>query len=432
MRTAHNFLQYFCFANPHNQTLLHEKIDLTHYPSNEWEATTATYIFKDNPMLCNELNERLIQNFVHALEHQNVDESKVPYLEFLQTISIIDGHEIKKCQDMIIAEIINSDIMHFSSDKTHIDELCILMQKQHPKSREDLNQEASINQHLLFHVNLIKVLISCTVGKNTFTEIKCHTVLSLEDIEKVVTNKYCMINVKETYINFLYHCHVDTENETKEIFTQPYIWSIFENFIRDISLVAPSRLDPEFADRSLENYVAENIVEVITGFFSHTQFNQIPSPITRAAIYKSLYAKLVQLYHCDWLLESQKSNVSCAITAMQDKASFLGCADMPLIRQIENNLDLVTRSLQIPQARKMTMHANFSDHATFAPNEITSNRAHIAPVQDVTPLLPANSCATNFKMQGRATSFDSKNDTRIVNEAFQVRFFFVPKLSLSL
>ena len=79
MKTAHEFLQNFCYANPHNQSLLHEKIDLTHYPSNEWEAATATYIFKDNASLCNEISERLIQNFIHALEHQNVDESKVAF-----------------------------------------------------------------------------------------------------------------------------------------------------------------------------------------------------------------------------------------------------------------------------------------------------------------------------------------------------------------
>ena len=261
-----------------NQALLHEKLDLTHYPSNEWEATTATYIFKDNAMLINEISERLIQNFIHALEHQSVDESKVPYLEFLQAICIIDGHEVKKCQDLIISELMNSDVMHFATDKTHIDEICLLMQKQHPQSEEELNQEAFHSGQLQFHVNLIKVLISCTMGKNTFTEIKCHTIISLEDIEKVVTNKYCVIPVKETYVNFLYHCHVDTENETKEIFTQPYIWSIFENFIQDISLVAPGRVEREYSDKMLENYVAESLVEVVSGFFSHSQFNQIPSP----------------------------------------------------------------------------------------------------------------------------------------------------------
>jgi hypothetical protein len=94
---------------------------------------------------------------VHALEHQNVDESKVPYLEFLQTIAIIEGHEVKKCQDMIIAEIINSDVMSFSSDKTYIDELCLLMQKHQPQSQEELANEGLISNQIAFHVNLIKV-----------------------------------------------------------------------------------------------------------------------------------------------------------------------------------------------------------------------------------------------------------------------------------
>jgi hypothetical protein len=102
--------------------------------------------------------------------------------------------------------------------------------------------------------------------------------LSLEDIEKVVTNKYCLILVKDTYISFLYHCHIDTENETKEIFTQPYIWSIFENFIEDMSLIAIDRLEYEHSDRLLENYVVNNVIEVISGFFSHSQFSQIPQP----------------------------------------------------------------------------------------------------------------------------------------------------------
>jgi len=316
MRTAHEFLQAFCFGNAHNQALLHEKLDLSHYPQNEWEATTATHIFRDNAPLCNEISERLVQNFVHALEQQHApDESKVAYLEFLQTICIVDGHEAKKCQDMIIAELVNSDVMSFSSDKTYIDELCALMQRE---------QEPATRRLVLFHTNLIKVLINCTVGKNTFTEIKCHTVLSLDDIDKVVTHRHCLTHVKDTYVHFLYHCHVDTENETKEIFTQPYIWSIFDNFVQDMSLVAPARLEPDHADRELEAYVAERVVEVVAGFFSHTQFAQIPSPHLRAPAFKGLYAKMVQLYHAAWLTDQQRSNVAMALSAMQDKASFLG------------------------------------------------------------------------------------------------------------
>ena len=205
----------------------------------------------------------MIQNFVHALEHQNVEESKIPYLEYLQTICIIEGHEVKKCQDMVISELMNSDIMNFSTDKSHIDELCTLMQKIHPQTHEELLSDAQNLKQILFHSNLIKILINCTMGKNTFTEIKCHTILSLEDIQKVVTNKYCLTQIKDTYISFLYHCHIDTENETKEIFTQPYIWFIFESFIEDISLVVNVRVEHNFTDFVLEKYICENVVEVI-------------------------------------------------------------------------------------------------------------------------------------------------------------------------
>ncbi|CAF0720089.1 unnamed protein product [Brachionus calyciflorus] len=393
MKTAHEFLQNFCFSNPHNQALLHEKIDLTHYPSNEWEAKTATYIFKDNPVLLNEINERLIQNFIHALEHQNVDESKVPYLEFLQTICVIDGHEIKKCQDIIIAELMNSDIMNFSSDKTHIDEICILMQKHQPKITDLENNSNGIHGQLLFHINLIKVLISCTMGKNTFTEIKCHTILLLEDIEKVVTNKYCLTEIKETYISFMYHCHIDTENETKEIFTQPYIWNIFESFIQDINIVCQPCVNKNYVDKTLQNYVGDNIVEVVSGFFNHTQFNQIPQPHTRSWIYKNLYSKMVQLFRCDWITDIQRSNISCVLNAMQEKSNFMGVTDLPLIKNIE----------PLPEDQFRNKSESIRSSTIFhslIPNESTSSG-----YDDLTAF-------------SRSLT-DSKHDTRVVNESFQ-------------
>lgn len=67
MREAHRFLQTFCLANKHNQVLLHDKIEFAHFPSNEWEAATGLAIFKDNLALCQSVNERLVQNYVHGL-----------------------------------------------------------------------------------------------------------------------------------------------------------------------------------------------------------------------------------------------------------------------------------------------------------------------------------------------------------------------------
>ena len=411
MKAAHQFLQNFCFANSHNQALLHEKLDFTRFPENEWEAETATFIFRDNTVLCNEISERLIQNFVHALEHQNDDGAKVPYLKFLQTIAISEGHEIKKCQDIIMTEIMNSDIMNFTSDKTHIDDLIGLMQKVTSSIHHDDSQTEANNQ-ISFQVNLIQLLSNCTAGKNTFTEIKCHSILPLEDIEKVVLNKNCLIEVKDAYISFLFHCHIDTENETKEIFTTPFIWNIFENFVQDISLVCPSRVEREYADRLLEKYIGNTIIDVITGFFSHNQFPQIPSPNTRAEMFQVLYAKLNQLYRCIWLTETQKSNINVAILTMQEKASFMGIVDIPRLEgsSIDNNRIL---NLRAPIQSTILQKLNATT-SSFPRNRLSSIGGALVNPSDINQLRARTSTT-------KTSNYDTlKQDTRLVNEAFQV------------
>lgn len=53
-----------------------------------------------------------------------------------------------------------------------------------------------------------------------YTEIKCHSLLSLDDIINVVTHEDCIPEVKAAYINFLSHCFIDTEVEMKEIYAR--------------------------------------------------------------------------------------------------------------------------------------------------------------------------------------------------------------------
>lgn len=59
-------------------------------------------IFEDNKLLCNEVSESAIQHFVHCIETHG---QHVPYLKFLQTIIKAEGQFIKKCQDMVMAEV---------------------------------------------------------------------------------------------------------------------------------------------------------------------------------------------------------------------------------------------------------------------------------------------------------------------------------------
>lgn len=46
-----------------------------------------------------------------------------------------------------------------------------------------------------YHVELVKLLAYCTMGKNVYTEIKCHSLLPLDDIVAMLTHPDCIPEV---------------------------------------------------------------------------------------------------------------------------------------------------------------------------------------------------------------------------------------------
>lgn len=56
----------------------------------------------NNFQLCSEINERVVQHFVHCTETHG---RHVQYLKFLQTIVKAENKFIKKCQDIVMAEV---------------------------------------------------------------------------------------------------------------------------------------------------------------------------------------------------------------------------------------------------------------------------------------------------------------------------------------
>lgn len=101
MRIAHEFLQNFCLGNQQNQVLLHKQLDMFLNPG-ILDAETVCSIFKDNLALCNEVNEKVVQHFVHCIE---IHGRHVEYLKFLQTIVKAENQFIRKCQDMVMQEV---------------------------------------------------------------------------------------------------------------------------------------------------------------------------------------------------------------------------------------------------------------------------------------------------------------------------------------
>jgi inositol 1,4,5-triphosphate receptor type 1 len=90
----------------------------------------------------------------------------------------------------------------------------------------------------------VKLLACCTMGKNVYTEIKCHSLLPLDDIVTMVCHKDTIPEVKDAYVNFLTHCYIDTEVEMKEIYTSHHMWQLFErSFLLDMAIVSNATHD---------------------------------------------------------------------------------------------------------------------------------------------------------------------------------------------
>uniref|UniRef100_A0A8C8HBT3 Inositol 1,4,5-trisphosphate receptor n=1 Tax=Oncorhynchus tshawytscha TaxID=74940 RepID=A0A8C8HBT3_ONCTS len=335
MKLAHEFLQNFCAGNQQNQILLHKHINLFLNPG-ILEAVTMQHVFMNNFQLCSEINERVVQHFIHCTETHG---RHVQYLKFLQTIVKAENKFIKKCQDTVMAELVNSgeDVLVFYNDRASFQTLVTMMRSERDRMDE--------NSALRYHIHLVELLAVCTEGKNVYTEIKCNSLLPLDDIVRVVTHEDCIPEVKIAYINFLNHCYVDTEVEMKEIYTSNHMWKLFENF-----LVCNNTSDRKHADTVLEGYVTETVMSIVTTFFSSPFSDQSTSLQTRQPVFVQLLQGVFRVYHCNWLNPTQKASVEACIKVLSDVAKSRAIAIPVDLDSQVNNLfvksnNVVTKSI---------------------------------------------------------------------------------------
>lgn len=114
-----------CSSSGSTCTSIHLKLTLFHFApvlsssfilSQILEAVTMQHIFMNNFQLCSEISERVVQHFVHCTETHG---RHVQYLKFLQTIVKAENKFIKKCQDIVMAEVCS-----LSSDFYTVKEKC--------------------------------------------------------------------------------------------------------------------------------------------------------------------------------------------------------------------------------------------------------------------------------------------------------------------
>uniref|UniRef100_A0A8C9V7U1 Inositol 1,4,5-trisphosphate receptor n=1 Tax=Scleropages formosus TaxID=113540 RepID=A0A8C9V7U1_SCLFO len=377
MKLAHQFLQNFCAGNQQNQALLHKHINLFLNPG-ILEAITMQHIFMNNFQLCSEINERVVQHFVHCIETHG---RNVQYLKFLQTIVKAEGKFIKKCQDIVMAELVNAgeDVLVFYNDRASFQTLVQMMRSERDRMDE--------NSPLMYHIHLVELLAVCTEGKNVYTEIKCNSLLPLDDIVRVVTHEDCIPEVKIAYINFLNHCYVDTEVEMKEIYTSNHMWKLFENFLVDICRVCNNTSDRKHADTILERYVTETVMSIVTTFFSSPFSDQSTSLQTRQPVFVQLLQGVFRVYHCNWLVPAQKGSVESCIKVLSDVAKSRAIAiPVDLDSQVNN---LFVKSNNIVQKTAMSWRLS-ARNAARRDSVLTTSRDYrniIERLQDIVSAL---------------------------------------------
>nr|XP_012602298.1 inositol 1,4,5-trisphosphate receptor type 3 [Microcebus murinus] len=305
LRYTHQFLQKFCAGNPGNQALLHKHLHLFLTPG-LLEAETMQHIFLNNYQLCSEISEPVLQHFVHLLATHG---RHVQYLDFLHTVIKAEGKYVKKCQDMIMTELTNAgdDVVVFYNDKASLAHLLDMM-----KAARDGVEDHS---PLMYHISLVDLLAACAEGKNVYTEIKCTSLLPLEDVVSVVTHEDCITEVKMAYVNFVNHCYVDTEVEMKEIYTSNHIWTLFENFTLDMARVCSKR-EKRLADPTLEKYVLTVVLDTVSAFFSSPFSENSTSLQTHQTIVVQLLQSTTRLLDCPWLQQQHKGSVEACIRTL--------------------------------------------------------------------------------------------------------------------
>uniref|UniRef100_A0A665X7W7 Inositol 1,4,5-trisphosphate receptor n=1 Tax=Echeneis naucrates TaxID=173247 RepID=A0A665X7W7_ECHNA len=340
MTLAHTFLQNFCRGNPQNQVLLHKHLNLFLTPG-LLEAETMRHIFMNNYQLCNEISDRVVHHFVHCIETHG---RHVQYLKFLQTIVKADGKYVKKCQDKVMTELVNGgeDVLVFYNDRSSFQVLLQMMGSERERTDED--------GALAYHNTLVELLAACTEGKNVYTELKCNSLLPLDDIVKVVTDVSCIPEVKTAYVNFVNHCYVDTEVEMKEIYTSSHIWKLFDNFLVDMSSVSPCQI--ERSNLSLEKYVTETVMAIVKGFFSSPFSVNHSNLQTNQSVFIKLLQSSFRIYNCTWINSAQKANIESCIKTLADIAKARAIAIPVDLDSQVNTLSLKVHSNMVQRAAK--------------------------------------------------------------------------------
>lgn len=267
---SHEFLRSFCKTNKENQSRLYKFISYEKDAKEGMlrvetveEVGTLVSIFRNNRELASNVPEELIAHIVGLIEHN----SRNPiFLELLQALVCVYDKEIESCQEKVANEICaaSDEVRQLYVDNASFEELEALMKKE----KETRGRDSDSRKTLKYHIELVRLLAMCTRGKNGNTELKCASQIPMDHIVRVVTSKFCLVEVKAVYLQLLLHCYIDTDAEMKDAYKTEYVDHILNNMLEDIRCLRnPKSLHSDAENVALEQYICHTVTEVLIKFF---------------------------------------------------------------------------------------------------------------------------------------------------------------------
>lgn len=252
---------------------------------------------------------------------------------------------------------------------------------------------------LKYHIELVKLLACCTMGKNVYTEIKCNSLLTLEDIIAMISHPDCLPEIKIAYVDFLSHCYIDTEVEMKEIYSSHHMWNLFENsFLTDInqlikhpilssslSSILPSSTETVSMDQTLQHYVIYGVLNCLTTFFNSPFSDQSTVLQTHQTIFIQIVQSAYGLIQCKWISQPQKLHVENCIRTLTEVAQKRGIAFPPeLGKQLVNMFEKSKLLKQTSKRMSAPKHPKIEHEAS---QNMGLDRSIIEGLQDILELL---------------------------------------------
>ncbi|XP_021948195.1 inositol 1,4,5-trisphosphate receptor [Folsomia candida] len=335
------FFQAYCMANGENQMIMSNHINSfiqleeTNKTPMPWvgEAAAIQSVYEDNISLCAGVPDGLIQHLVQRAFQKQTGryDFASAYLIALQTVVCPKQCIVRKNQETVVYQlaIFHEELVNYLGFGPNCANANGASSNFFPSDVEKFK----------FHIEIVKLLTYCTIGKNVYTESQCQNLLPLDRIVTVLCSVEYPIDVKEAYVMFLLHAFLVTEVDVRSVYSSNRMWTIFEkHFLVELVNLCNASLGEAEADYKCQSYVNDGLIVIVKIFFERI-LTHTPGVIKgHKELFIHLLKAIYRLTQTKWIHPTKLYSAQKCLSIMYKAASSqLIYLPSYLIEEIEKN-----------------------------------------------------------------------------------------------